>query len=106
MFILGIISMGYKIPLISEPPRAFFSNNRSAVRNSEFVKAEIESLLRKRLIRKCSRPPKVVNPLTVSTNSEGKCRLILDLKFVNLYLFKFPVRYEDISTVKNFLLPN
>ena len=33
-------------------------------------------------------PPAIVNPLSVSIQSSGKKRLILDLRHVNLYIFK------------------
>ena len=41
--------------------------------------------------------------ITVSTNRSGKHRLILDLKYVNLSLFKFTVKYEDLFTLKYYL---
>ena len=40
--------------------------------------------------------PKVVNPLSVSVNSSGKDRLILDLRHVNLTKFK----YEGVKEAK------
>ena len=41
--------------------------------------------------------PDIVNPLSVSVQSSGKKRLILDLRHVNLHVFKRKFRCEDIS---------
>ena len=40
-------------------------------------------------------PPRVVNPLSVSVQANGKKRLILDLRYVNKFLRKLHVKYED-----------
>jgi hypothetical protein len=40
--------------------------------------------------------PIVVNPLIVSVSSSNKKRLILDLRHVNLHLWKTSVKFEDI----------
>ena len=40
-------------------------------------------------------PPLVVNPLPVSVQASGKKRLILDLRYVNRFLNKMHVKYED-----------
>jgi hypothetical protein len=37
-----------------------------------------------------------VNPLTVSIQSNGKKRLILDLREVNVHLWKQSVKYDDL----------
>lgn len=44
-------------------------------------------------------PPAIVNPLSVSVQSSGKKRLILDLRHVNLYVFKqkFKCTCEDLK---------
>ena len=39
--------------------------------------------------------PHVISPLSVSTNSSGKKRLILDLRYVNKHLWKQSVKFED-----------
>ena len=40
-------------------------------------------------------PPRVVNPLSESVQANGKKRLILDLRYVNKFLRKMHVKYED-----------
>ena len=42
-------------------------------------------------------PPAIVNPLSVSIQSSGKKRLILDLRHVNLYIFKQKFKCEDLN---------
>ena len=44
--------------------------------------------------------PKVVNPLSVSVNSSGKERLILDLRHVNKYLKLTTFKYECVKEAK------
>ena len=39
--------------------------------------------------------PKVINPLSVSVQSCGKKRLILDLRYVNQHIFKQRIKFED-----------
>ena len=43
-----------------------------------------------------SSPPHVVNPLSVSVQSCGKKRLILDLRHVNKHIWKEKFKFEDI----------
>lgn len=95
-FIVDTIINGYKIPFYSIPPRTISKNNMSALKESSFVTAAIQDLLDKSLIEKCSYLPKVVNPLSVSIQNNGKKRLILDLRNVNLHVWKQSIKYEDL----------
>ncbi len=97
-FVLDIIQHGYKLPFLESPPRAYFPNNKSALSNKNFVADAVLELLDKGLITECSDIPHVVNPLTVAKQSSGKLRLILDLRFVNKYLWKDKVQFEDWNT--------
>ena len=47
--------------------------------------------------------PHVINPLSVSTNSSGKKRLILDLRYVNKNLCKQSVKFEDWESFQNYV---
>ena len=81
-FILSVISEGYKLSLLHTPPRSFTKNNLSAVNNSVFVTESIVALLASGRISEFSKDSlHVINPLSVSTQSSGKRRLILDLGF-------------------------
>ena len=46
-----------------------------------------------------STPPTVVNPLSVSVQSNGKKRLILDLRYPNSYIKKSHVKFEDAKSM-------
>ena len=64
------------------------------MKHTDFVDSAIQDLLNRGLIVTCEVQPTVVNPLTVSIHSNGKKRLILDLRFVNKHLWKQSVKYE------------
>ena len=100
--ILDVIQDGYKIPLYETPHSAYFRNNRSALAHSDFVTAEITSLLKSGRIQELDQPPTVINPLSVDVK-DGKKRLILDLRYVNMHVWKEHIKYEDYRTLKNFL---
>ena len=94
-FILDIVEYGYKLPFLHSPPVEFLQNNKSSSLHSEFVAEAINDLLSKGLVLESSTAPHVVNPLSVSVNNAGKKRLILDLRFVNKFLWKDRVHFED-----------
>ena len=96
-YILDTIRSGYKLPLLDTPEPRFFKNNKSAIKNSAFVSQAILELLESGRVVKVVSPPKVVNPLSVFENGEKK-RLILDLRYVNKYLWKKHVKFEDFRT--------
>ena len=63
-------------------------NNKSSLEYPNFVRQAIDELLDIGSVVVCDRFPIVINPLTVSVQQNGKKRLILDLRMVNLYLYK------------------
>ena len=75
--------MGYTIPFLTIPSITVLRNNAAAYQNAEFVASEIAGLVDRGVVIKTPYVPRVVNPLTVSKNHEGKLRLILDLRFIN-----------------------
>ena len=93
--VVDIIRQGYPLPFSEFPPRYFLSNNRAALRNSQFVESAILELLEKQLINEHSFPPHCVNPLTVALGRE--LRLVIDLREVNKYLVKPKFRYEHLA---------
>ena len=95
-FILDTILYGYKIPFYSLPGRTVLNNNLSALKERLFVRDAIKDLLDRNLIEKCSYVPTVVNPLSVSIQGNGKKRLILDLRTVNMHVWKKSIKYEDL----------
>ena len=98
--ILEVIREGYKIPFYSQPERKSFSNNRSALNHTDFVGKELESFLESGRIVETPVKPYVVNPLSVS-GSDEKLRLILDLTYVNYFVFKDPIKYDDWKVMEH-----
>jgi hypothetical protein len=96
-YILDVVEFGYKIPFKEIPQNTFLRNNRSARDNPEFVKAEIQNLLKKGVISEVPEKPHVINPLTVAFNRNGKPRLVLDCRHINPCLHLFKVKFEDIK---------
>ena len=103
-FILDTLSFGYKIPFSQEPTSVFLNNNRSALGDSDFVESAIQELLRVGSIVSCTCPPDVVNPLSVSVQSSGKKRLILDLRHVNFFVKKSKIKFEDAQCMLNLII--
>ena len=105
-YILSIIKHGYKIPFLTTPKPILLKNNHSSLANSSFVIGEINLLLKRNCVEQCALTPTVVNPLTVSKSSSGKLRLILDLRHINLHLFKDSVKYQDLDTLSSLVHKN
>ena len=107
-FILDTIREGYKIPFKFEPPRSFKPNNHSAKSHGKFVSDSIKELLASDRFSeaKCSEKLHVINPLSVSVQSSGKKRLILDLRVVNACLYKRKVKFDDHNKALDYFTLN
>ena len=91
-FVIDIVKQGYSLPFRVFPPRCFLFNNRSALRNPQFVQSAIVELLERQLIQE---------PSTSLRQSTYSCRrqklgLVIDLREVNKYLVKPKFHYEDL----------
>lgn len=73
----SLIKVGYKIPFKTEPSSVVLRYNRSALNDKDFVTKELQNLLNKGCVSKVDNIPKVVNPLTVAKNRNGKSCLVL-----------------------------
>ena len=97
-FILSVIRDGYCLVFDHPPPSVSLKNNKSAVRLNDFVDdAVVET----------ARPPYIVNPLSVSVQSNSRKRLILNLRHVNKYLKKQKDAYMvsfDLKAVTTMLI--
>ena len=93
-WVLETISSGYFIPFDSTPPSVCLPNNRSALDHHDFVSSAVFDLLKLGLVSEVSALPTVINPLSVSVNSEGKPRLILDLRHVNKHTPKLNSKWK------------
>ena len=77
-WVLETIRSGYAIPFEIIPSGVCLSNNRSALDHGDIVSSAVCDLLKLGLISEVLTPPTVINPFSVSVNSVGKARLILD----------------------------
>ena len=88
--VLDIIENGYKI-LFRESPLPYSIENRSsALIHRGFVQEAVSGLLTRGCIREVSVYPPFCNPLHVVVQSSGKLRLILDLSYLNKFIFRSP----------------
>ena len=95
-FILNVIKFGYRLPFWDVLPAYYSKNNASALKNIDFVENSITELLESERIKQLlSYKPHVVNPLSVSVQPNGKKRLILDLRYVNHFIKKLRIKYDD-----------
>ena len=95
-FILNVIIQNYKIPFFHLPTPFSKANNASACNNS-FVSEAVNDLLKLNLVEEISCAPGIFNPLSVSTRSPGKQRLILDLRHVNAFIYMQKFKCELFS---------
>ena len=79
-------------------------NSKSAFLHSEFVEEAIGELLKVGSVVECHSPPKIVNALSVSVQSNGKKRLILHLRHVNFFVKKFKIEFENAKSFLECLL--
>ena len=76
--VADIVTEGYRLPLFSRPPPICFRNHSSARREEGFVENAVQELLRSRC-------------------AMGVQRLVMDLRYLNQFLWKDKFRYEDIK---------
>ena len=90
------ILTGYKLPLLCAPTPFIQGNHQSSLEHAGFVTDAIQELMANRCVKKVSEKPFVCSPLSVVKNSEGKLRLVLNLKHLNQFLRRDKFKYEDL----------
>ena len=98
-FVLLIIRDGYRIPSVSLLEPYFFRNRSSSFNHSEFVQEAIDERLIRDSITQLDLASAFCNPLHVAVQGDGKHRLILDLFFLNKFIWKQSLKYEGVRTV-------
>ena len=94
--ILRIIECGYVLPLMQEPP-TFQGNNRPfAYKHAAFVEESLGELLSSECVVPVAKVPHVCSPLSVVVNRTGKKRLVVNLRYLNRFLWKQKFKYEDL----------
>ena len=99
---MDIIKDGYRIPFRTVPPSCRFRNNFSALREHDFVSEAILELLQDHRVQELDVIPDVVNPLSVSVQACGRKRVILDLRHINLHVYKLKFKCEGLHTLEKF----
>ena len=96
--VLDIVQHGYYLPLLKIPDSYSSPNHKSAILNESFVDEAITELLSTQCIRFVSSRPHISSPLLVVESSSGKKRLVINLKYLNLFLWKDKFKYEDLRS--------
>ena len=94
-FVIDTINLVIGFHSLIHLVRHIFSNNKSALDYTSFVESAISELVSTHAVVEVSFVPRVVNPLSVSIQSSGKKRLILDLRHVNQFIWKQKFKCED-----------
>ena len=100
--VIDVIRHGYILPLMTKPDAFIANNHQSTQVNKKFVDGAIKELLANGCIRMVSYAPHVCSPLLVVESSSGKKRLVINLKYLNLYLWKDKFKYEGIQTALDY----
>lgn len=88
------------------PPREFRNRaSTAAPRAHLFVTTTILALLAAGAVAKWPTRPTVVNPLSVVPKSNGKLRLVVDMQYVNEFLYCPKLKYEKLTDLANIVLP-
>ena len=94
--VLDCIEFGYRLPLKFIPPPHCQPNHKSTMVHESFVDDAVENLVKNRCVLRVSKRPQVCSPLSVVSNSVGKLRLVLNLRYLNQYLHVLSFKYEDL----------
>ena len=94
--IIDCIENGYRLPLKFIPPPYSQQNHKSVELFSEFVDDALQNLMSNRCIMRVEAKPEVCSPLSVVANSQGKLRLVLNLRYLNQFLHVVSFKYEDL----------
>lgn len=107
-YVLQWISEGVPIPFKSDSEISPFEldNHLLTPRQADFVDEEINRLLCKGFIEKCTDKPLCVSPLGVVPKKNHKLRLITDLRKLNAYCEVPSYRNEDIRDAVKQLQPS
>ena len=95
-WIVDCIKTGYKLPLKTTPDAYCRPNQKSALQNKEFVSQALVELELNRCIEHVPQKPHICSPLSVVSNSSGKQRLVINLRYLNQFLWKDKFKYEDM----------
>lgn len=82
------------------------TNQSSVFKHKEFVEEAIMELVNNGCVQRVSTVLHVCSPLSAVCNTEGKKRLVVNLRCLNHFLKKDSFKYEDLRTLLSILKPN
>ena len=88
--------MATGLPLKFLPPPYSQGNHKSAISQRVFVDDAVLNLLNNCCVVQVSEKPHVCSPLSVVSNSSGKLRLVLNLRYLNQFLHVVSFKYKDL----------
>ena len=94
--ILECIENGYRLPLMFLPPSHSQTNHMSAELHHEFVDEAKQNLVQNFCIIRMDQKPYLCSLLSVVENPSGKLRLVLNLQYLNQFLYALHFKYEDL----------
>jgi len=80
------------------PGRFSQLNHKSALNRKELVSQATAELEENRCIVKVHEQPYICSPLSVASNAQEKLRLVLNLHYLNQFLWVNKFKYEDLRT--------
>ena len=86
--IISLIEGGYVLSLVSLPSVHRACNHQSALVNDEFVSEEVSKLVKNGCVKMVTCQPDICSPLSVVQSSMGKLRLVVNLRYLNQFLWK------------------
>ena len=84
------------LPVKFLPPPYSQGNHKSAILHRVFVDDAMLNLLNNHCAAQVSEKPHVCRPLSVVSNSSGKLRLGLNLRYLNQFLHAVSFKYKDL----------
>ena len=73
------------------------SNHISSLVHKSFVTEAVTELLANQCINRVTEKPYICSPLSVVENAEGKLRLVLNLRYLNRFLYQAKFKYKDLK---------
>ena len=106
--VIDWIENGIKLQFVKSPPSIRLSNPPQSKEQYSFIDAEVEDLLKNKIIRKCDpgEIPYCVSPIRAVSKKGGKYRLITNLQQLNLCVDVPKFSQEGIEIVAEQLEPN
>ena len=97
-FVLQWILFGFALPFIAHPPAYYHENHPGAFTHFDQTTKGIAELVATGVARMVPDRPYICSPLdTIPKKDSGKFRLLLDLRYLNLFLSTEKFRYESVA---------